>query len=105
MRWVYEHAMALISSSLLEAFPLTPGEAGSVGCPLVLSDIPPHREVSLGNAVFVRPRDVDSMARALTERVYPGTLDRSAWSWPLTWEDNARAFIDVFRSAAAGLPR
>ena len=30
----------MVSMSALEAFPLTPGEAGSVGCPLVLSDIP-----------------------------------------------------------------
>jgi glycosyltransferase involved in cell wall biosynthesis len=100
MRTIYERAMAMISSSALEAFPLTPGEAGSVGCPLVLSDIPPHREVSGGRARFVRPGDVEELATVLVDDVYTGRLDRTPWTWPVSWEQNAAAFAEVFRSTA-----
>ena len=81
--------------SLLEAFPLTPLEAGSVGCPLVLSDIPAHREVTLGNAVFVRPGAIDEMADALCDAAGWTPASRP-WHWPTSWADNARALRNLF---------
>jgi glycosyltransferase involved in cell wall biosynthesis len=99
LRWAFEHASALVSMSLLEAFPLTPGEAGSVGCPLVLSDIPPHREVTMGNATFVPVRGVADLAEALSGST--GWVSGSRpWDWPVTWDDNARALRDVLERAA-----
>jgi glycosyltransferase involved in cell wall biosynthesis len=96
MKWIYEHASALISMSLLETFNLTLVEAGSVGCPLLISDIPVHREVSQGNAVFVPPRDIDALATAL--RAGDWVPRSSAWSWPMTWDENARQFLELFLS-------
>jgi glycosyltransferase involved in cell wall biosynthesis len=98
LRWAFEHASALVSMSVLEAFPLTPAEAGSVGCPLVLSDIPPHREVTLGNATFVPPGAVDDLADALTGDLRPGS---KPWQWPVTWADNARALRTLFDEVSA----
>jgi glycosyltransferase involved in cell wall biosynthesis len=98
MRWAFEHASALVSMSVLEAFPLTPAEAGSVGCPLVLSDIPPHREVTLGNATFVPPGAVDALADALTGELRPGSRP---WRWPASWADNARALRTLFDEVRA----
>jgi glycosyltransferase involved in cell wall biosynthesis len=99
LRWALERASALVSMSLLEAFPLTPGEAGSLGCPLVLSDIPPHREVTRGNATFVTPRCVAELADVLADASewVPGSRP---WQWPVTWNDNARALRDVLEQAA-----
>lgn len=95
LRAAYARATALVSMSQLEAFPLTPAEAGSLGCPLILSDIPPHREVTLGNAVFVAPESVDGLADALVAAASwePGA---QPWQWPVTWADNARQLRDVF---------
>jgi glycosyltransferase involved in cell wall biosynthesis len=95
LRWAYEHATALVSMSALEAFPLTPAEAGSLGCPLVLSDIAAHREVTLGNAVFVRPGAVEELADALGEAAgwAPGSR---TWDWPTSWADNARELRTLF---------
>jgi glycosyltransferase involved in cell wall biosynthesis len=94
LRWVFEHASALISMSALEAFPLTPAEAGSVGCPLVLSDIAPHREVTLGNATFVAPGAVSELADVLAGTTFvPGSRP---WQWPVSWADNARELRTLF---------
>lgn len=99
LRWLYERATAAISMSRLEAFPLTPAEAGSVGCPLVLSDIPPHREVTAGNAVFVGSGDVEGLAHALVSaaRCLPGSR---RWNWPVSWDDNARSLHALFTQIA-----
>lgn len=98
LRWIYEHALALVSNSALEAFPLTPGEAGAVGCPTVLSDIPPHREVTCGHGLFFDPGSVEGLTALLVQQVYPGTLDRTPWHWPLSWQDNAERFSTLFRA-------
>ncbi len=97
LKWIYEHALAMISMSALEAFPLTPGEAGSVGCPLVLSDIPAHREVTMGNATFIPPRDVDALSDVLRSETYAGTPGSRHWCWPVSWQDNALATAHVLK--------
>ena len=100
MRWIYEHAEALVSSSVLETFSMTPGEAASVGCPLVLSDLPVHREVTAGRAHFVAPGDVEGLANTLVTEIYSGRADRTPWLWTTTWRDNAEQFVSLFRSLA-----
>lgn len=100
LKWVYELALGMVSMSVLEAFPLTPGEAGSVGCPMVLSDIPSHREVTLGNAHFVPPRDIDALADVLRAGIYSGRPGSRPWTWPVTWQMNARALADIMRLVA-----
>lgn len=100
IKWIYEHALALVSMSLLEAFPLTPAEAGSVGCPLVLSDIPPHREVTAGRATFVPTGDVERLAGVLAGGVYEGEPGSRPWEWGTTWDDNARMLAEVFHEVA-----
>jgi glycosyltransferase involved in cell wall biosynthesis len=94
LRWTFEQASALVSMSALEAFPLTPAEAGSVGCPLVLSDIPPHREVTLGNATFVAPGAVAELADVLATTTF--AAGSRPWQWPVSWADNARELRSLF---------
>jgi glycosyltransferase involved in cell wall biosynthesis len=98
LRWLLEHAAALVAPSLLEAHPLTPAEAGALGCPLVLSDIAAHREVAGEHATYVSPGDVAALRTALLQ---VGAERRPApWTWPVTWEDNAAQLADVLRSVA-----
>lgn len=56
---------ALVQGSLFEGFGLPVLEALQAGAPVVCSDLPPLREVAGDDAVFVDPRDVDSIARGL----------------------------------------
>ena len=56
-----------VSSSVGEGLPVGVIEAMATGCPVVLSDIPPHREVAEGIDVvpFVRPGDADGFVREI----------------------------------------
>jgi glycosyltransferase involved in cell wall biosynthesis len=51
-----------VMSSFSEACPLSPIEAMSAGLPLILSDIPPLKEIAAGEALFFRNRDAGSFA-------------------------------------------
>lgn len=96
LKGVFERASALVSMSLLESFGLTLVEAGSVGAPLLLSDIPAHREVTVGNAVFVPGRDTDALAEELASRATNLSPGSRPWRWPVSWEENARALSTLF---------
>lgn len=96
--WLLGHARALVSASELESFGLTTLEAGSLGCALLLSDIPAHREVAGAHATFTPPRNVAALADALA-RTDPSP-QRRPWAWPVTWEDHAERLAAVLRAAA-----
>jgi glycosyltransferase involved in cell wall biosynthesis len=56
-----------VSASRGEGLPVAVIEAMASGCPVVVSDIPPHRELADGAACvsFVPPGDVGALARAI----------------------------------------
>lgn len=98
LRSVYAGATAMVSMSALESLSLTPIEAGSVGCPIVLSDLPVHQEVALGHAVFVPVGDPEALAKALCAGYPQWRPGSRPWSWPTGWDDNARELVRVFES-------
>jgi glycosyltransferase involved in cell wall biosynthesis len=104
LRWIYAHALVMVLMSSLESFSLTPLEAGSVGCRLVLSDIPVHREIVGDKALFISPGDVSSLAEALAFQSFNGAPDIAAWTWPVSWDDHARQMSQLFASTVAGQP-
>lgn len=55
------------SAALYEPFGLSVLEAAHAGCALVLSDIPTHRELWGGAAIFVPARDAEGFAAAIGE--------------------------------------
>ncbi|MGH3425504.1 MAG: glycosyltransferase, partial [Nocardioidaceae bacterium] len=102
LRWLYENALAMVSMSILESLALTPIEAGSLGCPVVLTDIPAHREATQGHGAFVPTGDTAALATALAAgygRWKPGS---EPWDWETTWDDHARALLEVFETARRG---
>lgn len=96
--WLLHHARASVSSSALESFGLVTLEAGAVGCPLVLTDIPAHREVAGDRACVVPVGDLDALAGAL--RALDPEPVRTPWPWPVSWDDHAAQLADVFHRAA-----
>lgn len=58
---LYRRAAVALSTSELEAWPLTLNEASSQGCPMVATDIPPHREVAEDRARYFPVGDIDAL--------------------------------------------
>lgn len=60
-------ADVFVSTSHGEGLPVAVLEAMAAGCPVILSDIPPHRELAEGTDLipFVRPGDVEGFAAAI----------------------------------------
>ncbi|MCB9373365.1 MAG: hypothetical protein H6518_11395 [Microthrixaceae bacterium] len=92
--------LAMVATSALEATPHA-RRGGRFGCPLVLSDIPPHRETATDHPfAYVPVGAVDALAEVLPRVVVEG--DRTPWEWPLSWDDHARELIGVWEAAAGG---
>lgn len=60
-------ADVFVSTSLGEGLPVAVLEAMACGCPVILSDIPPHREIASGTDFIplVQPKDADGFAREI----------------------------------------
>ena len=59
---LYENAVAYVSASLFEGLGMPIVEAMSYNIPVILSDIPPHREVSLNKGFYFDAEDVNGLA-------------------------------------------
>lgn len=72
---LYSKASLFVYPSLYEGFGIPPLEAMNCGCPVVVSDIPSHREVCGEAALYVNPHDTEDIKRGI-ERVL---TDHSLW--------------------------
>lgn len=68
LRYLYQHACASVYPSLFEGFGLPNIEAFAQGCPVLTSDIPPHREVCGEAALYCDPNNTADMTRCM-ERI------------------------------------
>lgn len=73
-RFLHREADVYVSASHGEGMPMAPLEAMATGCPVILSDIPPHREIAEGTDFIplVAVDDVEGFAREIeTYRTMP----------------------------------
>ena len=77
VRWLYEHALANVLVSREEGFGLSYIEAGSVGTPSILSDIPVFHEIAGDAALFVDYNDSDNIASAITHLAHNPSLRKN----------------------------
>ena len=107
-----KRASVFVSPSLFEGHPNTVLEAAACGCPLVVSDIPAHREfLDEESAILVRPGDPDSLARAIADvlqnreaaRVRAGRAARavSPWSAARIAQQYQQVYLEVLGRCAA----
>jgi len=104
---LYQRAAVMVSASRAEAFPLPPGEALAMSVPVVLSDIPPHRELYGRWARLVMPGDVAGLGKAMLAAVSEGCVpDDQIKDLKATysWARNGEALARILRRAATTGP-
>lgn len=110
--WAWlKRASVFVSPSRFEGHPNTVLEAAACGCPLVVSDIPAHREfLDASSALFVDPDDAEALAAAIADVLdHPaaarsraetarGTVAR--WSVDRVAAQYERVYLDVLERTA-----
>lgn len=101
LRALYVNARLYVNTSLVEGFCLPILEAQTCGVPVICSDLPVLHEVGGKAALFIDPRDPDSLATAL-ERLYFDDAERdrmralgTANVARFSWRQTALATEDV----------
>ena len=103
---LYSGAAAVVLPSLAEGFGLPAVEAAACGAPVVLSDIPAHRETLGDEALFFPPRDAARLAEQLGQLLGSDMLRRSLAQRGhrrvarFTWDASAEALSKLVHSAA-----
>jgi glycosyltransferase involved in cell wall biosynthesis len=107
-----KRAAMFVSSSRFEGSPNVVLEAMACGCPLIVSDIPTHRELlDAESAIFVAADDPDGIARAIeTVLADPAGAARRAGAARQRAERYASAliaqqYLDVYRDVLSRQPR
>jgi glycosyltransferase involved in cell wall biosynthesis len=67
LNWLYRNTLLYVSPSLFEGFSMTPFEALKCGAPIILSDIPVHREVYGAGIKYFDPKSVSQLSNAVIE--------------------------------------
>ncbi len=92
-------SMAVLNPSLFEGWSTTVEEAKATGAPLLLSDIPVHREQALSDVLFFDPFDVTSIADQLLYawENWPAERDKKMREQAvITCIENRKKFAGVF---------
>jgi glycosyltransferase involved in cell wall biosynthesis len=98
LQWCYRYCAALVAPSLTEGFGLPVAEGLLVGCPVICSDIPAHREIADGYCHFVslRTYPVAALAAAIADTLHEPK--REAISMPrLSASALAEQYIALYR--------
>ncbi|MPZ37712.1 MAG: glycosyltransferase [Rhizobiales bacterium] len=104
---LYANAGAFVLPSSHEGQPIAVIEALGYGCPVILSDIPAHRELGITAGTFFRAGDTDELADRLRAafRDPPDrnahVADRDRILQRHDWGSIARTTVDVYRAALA----
>lgn len=90
---LYSTCACVVLPSLREGFDLPLVEALRAGAPTAASDLAVHRELAGEHASYFDPRSIESALDALRTA-------RSSVHVGATWDDTARALVDVWRDGA-----
>jgi glycosyltransferase involved in cell wall biosynthesis len=102
---LYAHAGAFVLPSSHEGQPIAVIEALGYGCPVILSDIPAHRELGITTGQFFRAGDTAALAQRLRAvfRDPPDranhVADRDRILKRHDWRVIARSTLEVYRAA------
>lgn len=104
---LYREALVVVNPSRAEGYGLPAVEAAACGAPLLLSDVPAHRELFDEAAAFVDPASAEAIAACLGELLAQPELRAGiaarcrAVAERLTWDAAADRLLPLLREAAA----
>jgi glycosyltransferase involved in cell wall biosynthesis len=107
---LYTGAAAAVVPSLSEGFGLPAVEAAACRAPVVLSELPAHRETLGDAALFFPPRDVGALTERIERLVADADLRRSLGAAArdaaarLSWDASAERLREVIADAVRGSP-
>lgn len=103
----YRFAKAFVTASKMEGFGIPPLEAMSVGCPVIVSDIPVFHEIYSDAAVYFNQNNPPAIARVILETVnnkkridqliQQGHQRSKMYSWEKMVEETVRIYQKVLK--------
>lgn len=103
LRWLYEHAVAIVLPSLEEGFGLQIVEAFVHSCPVIASRIPPYEEIGGDAAVFVDANNAADIVSAMQDLMRDkdkrcGMIQRGIdRARMFSWDASARATASLYK--------
>jgi glycosyltransferase involved in cell wall biosynthesis len=103
LSYYYRYASLFVYPSLYEGFGIPPLEAMSHGCPALVSDIPPLKEIYGDSAFYCSPEDVDSIAQGIRTVLADNALRDSLITKGLTkahqysWSQSAERVLEIIK--------
>lgn len=103
---LYRTASLFVLPSLHEGLPICALEAGSMGCPLLLSDIPGNRDLGLPDTHYFRSGDREMLTRALRKPAARYAVSPSMFS-SFDWEQISTRTLAVYEAVIgkSAMPR
>lgn len=99
----YKNAECFVTASLMEGFGIPPLEAMSVGCPVIVSDIPVFHEIYQYAATYFDPHDPEDIAETITKTLANNKMlqDKIAKGYKMSstysWEKMTKETLAVYK--------
>ena len=101
-KWtLYQNAIASVLPSTYEGFGIPAIESMKTGTPVIVSDIPPFKEVVQNNGLFIDPKNKSDLCQRMIEIMDPQTRQKfsklgKTQANKFTWQSTAKSVLSVF---------
>jgi len=106
---LYRHAICSVVPSLMEGFSLTALESISSKCPVIISDIPVHREICGDVAIYFNPKKAEDLKDKMEfvsklkeedreKLIEKGMTQSKKFSWNKMLNETLKVYKDVLKS-------
>ena len=103
-KWtLYQNAIASVLPSTYEGFGIPAIESMKIGTPVIVSDIPPFKEVVQDNGLFINPQDKSSLCQKMINISNPKIREKYSklgknQADKFTWQNTAKSVLSVFEN-------
>ncbi len=101
---LYQNAIATVLPSTYEGFGIPAIESMKLGTPVIVSNIPPFKEVVQNSGLFIDPTDTNDLCQKMVEISNPKTREKysklgKTRADRFTWDSTAKSVLQVFESS------